>query len=339
MCTLKQVCFFFFFFSSRRRHTRFDCDWSSDVCSSDLDHIGSASRDLFQLHTLQPHQSRSFTGWLQVGSSGDLAPVVRAEIERRRLPSGTVRGAVGSRDGKALGQPVAVAERDGKPYAWVVGHGGGYHLRLPAGEYALYATGRDYSRSAPASVNVRDGTGQVRDFHDLDSPGRLAFSVTDARNGAALDARIVITEGYQPLVGLLGGKTFFTQLGRKGHADLPIAPGRYLFTVSSGGGFLAADSQVRLAVAAGPARQHRVAITPLFDPPSRGWYCADLHHHADQAEAVTPPADLARSQLAAGAHLLFCSDHDFTPEPPGFWQNSGAPGGAVLPAVRPAPHP
>src|SRR5688572_31162639 len=26
-----------FFFSSRRRHTRFDCDWSSDVCSSDLE--------------------------------------------------------------------------------------------------------------------------------------------------------------------------------------------------------------------------------------------------------------------------------------------------------------
>src|SRR2546427_8952126 len=26
----------FFFFSSRRRHTRFDSDWSSDVCSSDL---------------------------------------------------------------------------------------------------------------------------------------------------------------------------------------------------------------------------------------------------------------------------------------------------------------
>src|SRR2546430_6973786 len=30
---------FFFFFSSRRRHTRFDCDWSSDVCSSDLQAI------------------------------------------------------------------------------------------------------------------------------------------------------------------------------------------------------------------------------------------------------------------------------------------------------------
>src|SRR5690348_18092710 len=29
--------FFFFFFSSRRRHTRWTGDWSSDVCSSDLD--------------------------------------------------------------------------------------------------------------------------------------------------------------------------------------------------------------------------------------------------------------------------------------------------------------
>src|SRR2546427_4860996 len=32
----------FFFFSSRRRHTRFDCDWSSDVCSSDLGSHSSA---------------------------------------------------------------------------------------------------------------------------------------------------------------------------------------------------------------------------------------------------------------------------------------------------------
>src|SRR5260370_2473043 len=30
---------YYFFFSSRRRHTRFKCDWSSDVCSSDLDSV------------------------------------------------------------------------------------------------------------------------------------------------------------------------------------------------------------------------------------------------------------------------------------------------------------
>src|SRR5690242_13791304 len=33
---------FFFFFSSRRRHTRLTCDWSSDVCSSDLIILGMA---------------------------------------------------------------------------------------------------------------------------------------------------------------------------------------------------------------------------------------------------------------------------------------------------------
>src|SRR2546422_11106978 len=33
---------FFFFFSSRRRHTRCSRDWSSDVCSSDLQHDDDA---------------------------------------------------------------------------------------------------------------------------------------------------------------------------------------------------------------------------------------------------------------------------------------------------------
>src|SRR2546430_7079101 len=39
-CSAQMAGYFFFFFSSRRRHTRFDCDWSSDVCSSDLKSAG-----------------------------------------------------------------------------------------------------------------------------------------------------------------------------------------------------------------------------------------------------------------------------------------------------------
>src|SRR5438132_10797838 len=35
----------FFFFSSRRRHTRSLCDWSSDVCSSDLLTIQSRAKE------------------------------------------------------------------------------------------------------------------------------------------------------------------------------------------------------------------------------------------------------------------------------------------------------
>src|SRR5438309_7256031 len=38
-----------FFFSSRRRHTRWNCDWNSDVCSSDLEVVnGVQFGDLLQ---------------------------------------------------------------------------------------------------------------------------------------------------------------------------------------------------------------------------------------------------------------------------------------------------
>src|SRR5690606_40917749 len=38
---------FSFFFSSRRRHTRFSRDWSSDVCSSDLEYLISRQPDVY----------------------------------------------------------------------------------------------------------------------------------------------------------------------------------------------------------------------------------------------------------------------------------------------------
>src|SRR5260370_31602584 len=54
------ICSLFFFFSSRRRHTRFKCDWSSDVCSSDLPFAPwlSGPREPFLSHPLpQPSHS------------------------------------------------------------------------------------------------------------------------------------------------------------------------------------------------------------------------------------------------------------------------------------------
>src|SRR5437016_6911941 len=41
-CVIYRILFFFFF-SSRRRHTRLVSDWSSDVCSSDLQMTGGLS--------------------------------------------------------------------------------------------------------------------------------------------------------------------------------------------------------------------------------------------------------------------------------------------------------
>src|SRR2546430_5468562 len=71
--------FFFFFFSSRRRHTIFDCDWSSDVCSSDLlnrlPRLGPRRGSRFKCrpgcsghrrsHLAIPAECRASCGWLR----------------------------------------------------------------------------------------------------------------------------------------------------------------------------------------------------------------------------------------------------------------------------------
>ena len=295
-----------------RRVVAYDSDWALTLHAPYLDHIGSSSRDLFRRHTLAPGASRTFEGWLQVGASGDLAPVVAKEIAREHLSAGTVHGRVRSATGQPIARPVVVVEKDGKPYAWTVGINGAYRLALPAGDYRLFATALHYSQSAPAPLALVPGASEGRDFQDLEPPGRIELEVAEAHSGVPLDARITIGEGTKPLVQFLGRTTFFTALERKGHLAEPIAPGVYRFAASSGAGFLAesADAQVRVAPG-GVARDH-IAIERLFNPPSRGWYAADLHHHADQAEAVTPPRELARSELAAGLDVLFVSDHDST---------------------------
>src|SRR5438034_10527670 len=48
--------FYVFFFSSRRRHTRSLCDWSSDVCSSDLERL--AAKGVLRLPALRPTGGR-----------------------------------------------------------------------------------------------------------------------------------------------------------------------------------------------------------------------------------------------------------------------------------------
>src|SRR5205085_4217920 len=61
-CTI--LLLFVFFFSSRRRHTRFDCDWSSDVCSSDLGFKLMRSKPLiFYTHYITGERASEFLAW------------------------------------------------------------------------------------------------------------------------------------------------------------------------------------------------------------------------------------------------------------------------------------
>src|SRR6266480_4364273 len=65
MCTLIFDCFFFF--SSRRRHTRLTCDWSSDVCSSDLFAVVCCSMAGFALARTRFAGRRVVLGLLLIG--------------------------------------------------------------------------------------------------------------------------------------------------------------------------------------------------------------------------------------------------------------------------------
>src|SRR3712207_7712461 len=51
------------FFSSRRRHTRYWRDWSSDVCSSDLNRIRTRLLLVFLAATLVPVGATLFVTW------------------------------------------------------------------------------------------------------------------------------------------------------------------------------------------------------------------------------------------------------------------------------------
>src|SRR2546430_10924767 len=82
----------FFFFSSRRRHTRFDCDWSSDVCSSDLVPDVLEDVPLADPHVLDllPGSVRQAARLLPAQGLGQvreslLEPNVRVRSEERRV--------------------------------------------------------------------------------------------------------------------------------------------------------------------------------------------------------------------------------------------------------------
>src|SRR4051794_41966129 len=83
--------FCFFFFSSRRRHTRWTGDWSSDVCSSDLD--AALLRMVATLLELEPEQRRDHTQ--QRGVRLILAARPPAQLADRGVRDAQLHGQIG----------------------------------------------------------------------------------------------------------------------------------------------------------------------------------------------------------------------------------------------------
>jgi len=267
-------------------------------------------RDRYTLHDLGPGETRSFDAWLQIENDGSVAPMVQSEIEFGKLESGRLNGRVMSTDGVAVERPAIVVIKNGTPLAWSVGDAGAYELRLPVGEYEIYATAGGYGQSESKSVVIaKDGDTRI-DFDDVRPPGGIHIQVADKQTGRPLDARIRIEEGQKPLIAYYGRDVYFTELDPVGELTNTISPGKYVLEISAGGGFTSKPKLVDVVVESGNTRELEVNVPVMARPQAKGWYSADMHHHSDVLDGFTKAEFVLRSELAAGVDIAFLSDHD-----------------------------
>src|SRR5436190_21203712 len=103
------VFFVFFFFSSRRRHTRSLCDWSSDVCSSDLGDAQARMDVETQLRSTNQLVTRSTNA-----PESPLPSLMDGSVISVKDEWSFVVGNLGERQGVKIGMPMRVMRDDRK---------------------------------------------------------------------------------------------------------------------------------------------------------------------------------------------------------------------------------
>lgn len=285
-------------------------DWVIGLHAPYSTQLAYDGQDRYTIYDLPAGASRSFEAWLQIENSGSLARLVQREITLRRLGSGVLAGKVARTDGKVVAEPAVVIYKDGHPYTWTIGSNGKYEIELPVGDYSVYATAEGHAQGMSKITSIARGQQNTLDFDDVDAPGIVHFQVADAKSKTPIDARISITSGPQPLIQHFGRATLFTDLYTVGEVTSVIAPGRYEFEVSAGGGFVSRPQLIRQDIGPGETNEIDVRVAMLAEPASQGWYGADLHHHSDVLDGSTPAEFVTVSELAARLDILFLSDHD-----------------------------
>src|SRR5438309_10948730 len=119
--------FFFFFFSSRRRHTRWNCDWSSDVCSSDLEGrelrhpktgevLGRTEQAVGRMVVQQVLEAYATGTLSQAGAvqAGDKARVSAGKVKLRALPISEGHGVKGGLVEAAIHELIGALKRTGR---------------------------------------------------------------------------------------------------------------------------------------------------------------------------------------------------------------------------------
>lgn len=274
-----------------------------------IDHFG---QDMFGRISLQPGESKTIQAWLQLCPHSSIAEILRFEMEQRNLRPGTIQGRVTDDAGSPVDQPYIVVEQQGHPLTWCQGSQGRYALQLPEGIYRIHATAKHFAQSASEDVSISPGQILEKDFFGLESPAQISFQARDSQDQTPVDARISIEKGPTPVIGFLGQSRYFTDLERVGFSRFSLPPGSYLFHVSHGDGFISLPKEVQIDLQAKESRDLDIDIELMVRPWKQGWFAADLHHHGDVLDGVTPPDGVLRSELAAGLDFAFLSDHDST---------------------------
>ncbi|MDV6315318.1 CehA/McbA family metallohydrolase [Idiomarina sp. HP20-50] len=287
-------------------------DWAFALHAPYFDRNTYGGRDMYLGHTLKAGESRTFDAELQVVPNGDLAPVVKAEAERRGEPTGTITGQLRANEGDVPDDAIVIIEKEDELYGWTLAKGGEYSMVLPSGKYQIYGTATGHANSEVETIKVEANREQTFNFTDLAAPGTLSLTVEETGSGIAKDARISIVKGQEPPVEFLGKRSFFTELLPVGQAEIELAPGEYRISIDSGAGFISQMKMLNVKLESGEINRRDVKIEQISYPNQNGWYGADLHHHGNILEAVTPPETVVRSQLAAALDLTFISEHDST---------------------------
>lgn len=288
----------------------YEKEWSLVFHAPFATHIDYGGQDQYRQHTLNPGDTASFEGWLQVIPDGNMGSALGFEAERKQSKTGTVRGTVQARDAERVSEAILLVKKAGEVYAWFTADGGNFEATLPTGEYKLSAIAEHYSESSSTEIDVEYGEQTDVNFDDLEEPGEIKFRVTNADDEQPIDAQIKILEGQTSPVEYLGRSMMFTDPDQKGELSIQIAPGDYLFEIGSGAGFFSSEIEERATIRSGESVSADVWIPVDFSPSERGWYGADLHHHSDVLDGSTPPKTVLQAQLAAGLDLIFLSDHD-----------------------------
>src|SRR5260370_567676 len=222
------TCVLLFFFSSRRRHTRFKCDWSSDVCSSDLNSNSSAVPSTNGCSTL----GNVFNCIVDRNSTSELLLSSQANTGLKIPPGQVVGGPIHVGDGQTVDINI-----DFNACASIIQEGNGsFRLKptLTAGVVSTNTTGIkgqvvDSVTSQPiagatVALEKADMSGTDRIFMEAvtDSTGRFSFCplpmgavfdiVVDAvsASGTAYNATVVVNvpggtdAGAVPLVAETG---------------------------------------------------------------------------------------------------------------------------------------